>query len=228
MYKLLIALVFISTSVLTAQSNPNSLIHVKGTVLDSNGDPVKRAIIYVDSVKTFTKTNKRGFYTIDVPSDTGQMMAFSSKYGMVAGLLEGDELNFQFQKDQPKISENELKQIGFTVDTNRKRRVDPSDYENYSSIYDLIKAMFTGVTVRGSDIRVRGYSSLPTDSGDLNSLGANPSEPLVVVDGNYVSSTALNQFLPKDVESIELLKDSDAAIYGARGATGVFIITLKK
>lgn len=228
MYKLLIALVFISTSVLSAQDNRDSLIHVKGTVLDSKGEPVKKAIIYVDSVKTFIKTNKRGFYTIDVPSDTRQMMAFSSKYGMVAGNLEGDELNFQFQKDQLTVSENELRQMGFTVDTNRKVRVDPENYKDYNSIYDLIKAMFTGVTVRGTDIRVRGYSSLPPSSGDSNSFGGNPSEPLVVVDGNYVSSTELGQWLPEDVKSIELLKSGDTALYGARGATGVLIITLKK
>lgn len=228
MYRLLMVLVFISSSILSGQNNQDSLIHVKGTVLDSNGNPVKRAIIYVDSVKTFTKTNKRGFYTIDIPPDTGQLMAFSSKFGMVAGNLEGNELNFQFQKDQPIISENELKQIGFKVDTNRKGRVDPSDYKDYNSIYDLIRAMFTGVTVRGNEILVRGYSSLPPSSGDSGSFGTNTSAPLVVVDGNYVLSTELSQFLPKDVKSIELIKDGDAALYGARGATGVFIITLKK
>lgn len=86
MYRLLMVLVFISSSILSGQNNQDSLIHVKGTVLDSNGNPVKRAIIYVDSGKTFTKTNKRGFYTIDVPPDTGQLMAFSSKFGRWQGI----------------------------------------------------------------------------------------------------------------------------------------------
>ena len=216
MYKLLLPLVLVSTSILSAQKNQDSIVHVKGTVLDSDGELVKKAIIYVDSVKTFIKTNKRGFYSIEVPSDTKQLMVFSSKYGMVAGNLEGDELNFQFQKDQAKISETELEQMGFTVDTNRKGRVDPANYEDYPSIYTLISAMFTGITVNGTKITVRGIAT----------LGSDVSEPLAVVDGTYISSRDLNQFLPRDVN--ELLKDGDAALYGARGAAGVLIITLNK
>src|SRR5262249_48884661 len=87
-----------------------------------------------------------------------------------------------------------------------------------------ISGMVSGVEVQttnsqpGSEmrIRVRGGNSLN---------GSN--DPLVVVDG--VIGADLNQINPNDVESVDVLKDASAtAIYGARGANGVIMITTKR
>ncbi|KXO01105.1 TonB-dependent receptor [Aequorivita aquimaris] len=94
----------------------------------------------------------------------------------------------------------------------------------------------TGVPGGGFSVRIRGR----------NSIRADGSEPLYIVDGvpypsqslgdsrvstvlGYVPQSPLNGINPNDIESIEVLKDADAtAIYGSRGANGVVLITTKK
>lgn len=85
----------------------------------------------------------------------------------------------------------------------------------YSDIYDYLKGRVAGVTVQGTTIRVRGSRSV---------LGDN--DPLILVDGLEMSD--LSSISPDSVDSIEVLKDASTAIYGARGANGVILITLKK
>jgi TonB-dependent SusC/RagA subfamily outer membrane receptor len=68
----------------------------------------------------------------------------------------------------------------------------------------------------GLNIRIRGLST----NGDNN--------PLILVDGVPYSSDGLNALNPSDVESINVLKDASAAIYGVRAANGVIIVTTKQ
>ena len=84
----------------------------------------------------------------------------------------------------------------------------------YANMYEYLEGRIPGVTVVGDKIRIR-------ETGPLNSFG----EPLLMVDGIEVSD--LNSINPNDVESVEVLKDASASIYGARGGNGVVLITTK-
>lgn len=85
----------------------------------------------------------------------------------------------------------------------------------YTNIYEYIKGRVAGVEVRGTEIRIRGERSI---------LGDN--SPLYVVDGMVVDD--ISYISPNMVERIDVLKDaSSTSIYGARGANGVIIITLR-
>lgn len=68
----------------------------------------------------------------------------------------------------------------------------------------------------GTTIRIRG----------TNSLGSN--DPLVVIDGVPDRDGGMNRLNPTEIESISVLKDASAAIYGARAANGVILITTKR
>ncbi|MDT3357040.1 MAG: TonB-dependent receptor plug domain-containing protein [Bacteroidota bacterium] len=91
----------------------------------------------------------------------------------------------------------------------------------YSNIYDYIRGRVPGVTVlkvgqNGGKIIIRGL-------GSINSS----TDPLMLVDG--VEVTDLSYINPSDVKSIDVLKDAaSCAIYGARGANGVILISTKK
>ena len=90
----------------------------------------------------------------------------------------------------------------------------------YNTIYDYIRDKVPGVVVERSDsstqkIYVRGVST-------INS----PTDPLIIVDGVEVDD--ISSINPYDVESIDVLKDAAASIYGVRGNNGVIIISLKK
>ncbi|MFL5606870.1 MAG: TonB-dependent receptor plug domain-containing protein [Gemmatimonadaceae bacterium] len=95
-----------------------------------------------------------------------------------------------------------------------------------TSMADMIDGRFPGVEVRrlaggGMSVRIRGTHTFKGDA-----------EPLYVVDGvpqHPRAAGALNDIDPRDVQSISVLKDAGStAIYGARGANGVILITTKR
>ncbi len=86
-----------------------------------------------------------------------------------------------------------------------------NDFCNYTNIFDLIKGRFSGVTVSGGNIYIRGSGSF---SGQ--------TQALYIING--VSSSSIDWIQPCQIKSIDILKDSNAAIYGARGGNGVVLI----
>jgi TonB-dependent SusC/RagA subfamily outer membrane receptor len=92
-----------------------------------------------------------------------------------------------------------------------------NEFCNYSNIFDLIKGRFSGVTVTGDRIYVRGGN---------NSFSAGATQALIVVDG--VATSSIDWLDPCQVKSINVLKDSNAAIYGSRGGNGVIVIETRK
>ena len=84
----------------------------------------------------------------------------------------------------------------------------------YADMYEYLEGKIPGVTVVGDKIRIR-------ETGPLNEGG----DPLLLVDGIEVND--LNAINPNDVDSVEVLKDASASIYGVRGGNGVILITTK-
>ena len=83
----------------------------------------------------------------------------------------------------------------------------------YKDIYEYLQGKVPGVQVVGTSIRIRGISS------------NNNTDALIIVDGMEVSD--VSDLNPADVASVEVLKDSEATLYGMRGANGVVIIKTK-
>lgn len=104
------------------------------------------------------------------------------------------------------------KDLGFAVN---KIGVDEKVISSYTSIAEYLRGRVPGVEVneRGG-IQIRGKNS-------INS----PTEALIVVDGTICDN--LNTINPMDIQSVEVLKDGSASIYGVRGANGVVLITTK-
>lgn len=94
-----------------------------------------------------------------------------------------------------------------SVDPNMEKTI-------YRNIYELIQGKCAGVMVNGTQITIRGENSINSST-----------EPLFIVNG--APQTSIDWINPNDVKSIDVLKDSATAIYGARGANGVIVITLK-
>ena len=92
-----------------------------------------------------------------------------------------------------------------------------NEFCSYSNIYDLIRGQLSGVTVSGSEVYVRG---------GLNSFSSENTMALYVVDGQPTKD--LDCIQPCQVKSINVLKDSNAAIYGTRGGNGVVLIETVK
>jgi TonB-dependent SusC/RagA subfamily outer membrane receptor len=93
------------------------------------------------------------------------------------------------------------------------------DFSMYSDMYDLLRGKFSGVTVQGNEIIVRGIKTFQ---------GVEGNSALLVVDGIIVNQQDFATLSPLDVQSIDVLKDGSSSIYGSRGANGVVLVETKK
>ena len=200
-------------------------VTVKGTVIDSEDNPVIGATIVVKGTTTGTTTDLDGNYTISVVP--GQELEFSY-VGMQASTIKVGDQHVINVKMADGEQLDELVVIGYgTVKkshlTGAVSSVSGKDLQaNVArSVSSALQGRVAGVTVsspsgqpgEGLKINIRGISSLEN------------TDPLYVIDGVYGD---INMVDPADIQSIEVLKDaSAAAIYGSRAANGVVLITTK-
>lgn len=220
----LILIICLALSESLPAQKSNSKITVTGVVTDENKKPVAGAMILVDNKNTSIVTDVNGYYRIKVKSDAQTISVFT-----LNGLSGEEKINgrtaifFTLKGARGKTAEKEQEnkvEVGYgavnkddlTMPVNQ---VDMGDNKNasYSTIYDLLRGTVPGIQIFGKSIRLQG-------SGTTN---AN-SEPLLVVDGQIVSS--IDYIHPREVKSVEVLKGASASIYGSRGANGVLMIKL--
>ena len=216
---------------LAAQKN-NKKIKLSGSVLDAQLYPIANAIIIIDGQKTDVLTDPTGKYRIRV-SPT------ASKIGVVSftnGLLEEEinnriRINFRYSNLESRVLPENLSEIsigeesvntgyGYTKKkyvTTSIRKIDARDkkYASYRSVQEMLEREVSGLRIINGEVVIRG---------SMNMFGWVPA--LVNVDG--VPTDDLDGIKPAVVESIEVLKDASAAVYGTRGYGGVVLITTKK
>jgi len=204
---------------------------VQGRVTDSNGDPLPGVNIIIKGTTTGTVTDMDGNYNLTVNDIQNDVLVFRFIGFADQEVPVNGRTNIDVQMEEETIGLDEVVAIGYG--TVRKRDLTGSvasvSGDNLQDIpvtstAQAITGRLAGVqitTTEGSPdaeikIRVRGGGSITQDNS-----------PLYIVDGFPVSS--ISDIAPTDIESIDVLKDaSSTAIYGARGANGVIIITTKE
>lgn len=209
---------------------------IRGTVTNVQGEPVAGAGVMVAELTNIgTVTDADGNFQFSLNESQAQqsknltVTCLGMKTLTVAIPLSGGPLSIVMENDSEFIEE--LVVIGYgTVRqkdlTGSVVNVSENNFNKgvVTSVTDMIAGQVAGLVVTkaggdptsGATMRLRGTTSL---------LGGNG--PLVVIDG--VPDASINLVSPDDVESVSVLKDaSAAAIYGARSANGVIIITTKK
>jgi len=203
---------------------------ITGKVTDSSGQPVPGVSVSIKGTSSGTITDADGIYSLGKVQD-GTVLVFSF-VGMRTQEIEVAERSvINVVMEEEAIGIGEVVAVGYG--TQRKRDISgaissiKTEDVNAGVVINssqMLKGRAAGVFVRqnsgepggGISIRIRGASSVSSDN-----------EPLYVVDG---FPTDLGKDInPGDIESIEILKDAAAtAIYGARGANGVVLITTKQ
>jgi len=203
---------------INAQNTDEKITWLTGTVLNTEQEPVKKAVIFVDSVMSKTKTDKKGRLEIGIKEGTKFISAYSKAYGIKTVPYQGDNgILITFLETNSELSEENLEELGFNTSAVMRTIKKPKDYSKYLNMYQLIKNEVPGAMVTGTTIRLRGNA--------LNSVNAG-QDPLILVDGNLVGS--IEQILPIDVASVRVIRDEGTSIYGSRGANGVILIKMKK
>ena len=209
---IILVLVLCNLGELTAQDD--EIQWVNGKVLSDKGTPLKRAIIYLDSVKTKIKTNKKGEFRIGLKPLNKTISAYSWNHGVKTMKYNGeDSIAIVFPKIENIMSEENLEGLGFVTKIKRTKKK-PKDYSMYLTMYQLIATEIPGARVNGTTVQL-----VPPNSVQ------NAQDPLIIVDGTPVSS--MEFIFPREVESVRVLRDDSASFYGSRGASGVILIKMK-
>lgn len=197
---------------------------VQGTVLDENGDPVVGATVVLKGHSVSTSTDVSGRFSIRVPAQGAHLIVSCIGYSRVEVPVTDSPLRVQLKSNN---TLNEAVVVGYGTTkkvnlTGAVAAVDGEVLENrpitnigqgLQGVVPNLNVSVSGAPGQGSSFNVRGTTSI------------NGGSPLVLVDNVQMDPNLVN---PDDVASITVLKDAaSAAIYGARGAYGVILITTK-
>ena len=212
------------------------LIEVSGRVVDDKGDPIPGATVIVYGTQQGVSTDVDGRYTLRVPSDAVLRVSFVGYKTETVNVNGKDRVNITLNPTSENIEEVQVVAFG----TQKKESVvsaittiRPMDLKSSSS--DLTTQL-TGKIAGIIGWQTGGMPGALTEEemntkfyirGISSSNGV--SEPLVLIDGVESSRLDLARMAPEDIESFSVLKDASAtAMYGARGANGVILVTTKK
>lgn len=202
---------------------------VSGTVTDNRGAPIVGGTVLVKDTTTGTVTDAEGRFELKA-SPSSQIEV--SMLGYLSQTIPvGNRTVFEVQL-QEKINElDDVVVVGYGTQIRRNivgavETISGSVVENRPNAYLLrsIQGQIPGVNITMVDGKPSRSATINI-RGNTQSIGAGGSA-LCLIDGVEGDLTAMN---PEDVESITILKDaSSAAVYGARGAFGVVLVTTKK
>lgn len=203
---------------------------ISGTIKDVGGEPLLAVTVLVKGTATGTNSDIEGKFKLEIPAK-GQVLVFSFIGMKTLEVPIGDRTVFDIVMEDDIANLDEVVVVGYGT---MKRR----DVIGASSAVrgaDIIKApvssaaealtgRMAGVQLSTTEgqpgaeiiIKIRGGTSISQDNS-----------PLYIIDG-FPSEDGLKNISPSDIERIDVLKDaSSTAIYGARGANGVVLITTK-
>ena len=197
---------------------------VTGVVRDDMGETLPGVSICIDDSKVCTITDGNGFYTLKVPANACDLkFTFVGMENAIVHLKAG---NSHLTQDVTMTSSASLDEVVVTgYQTISKKNMTGATatitaetlQDRYTSnIVSNLEGRIAGLSTYGGELKIRGTSSLYAETS-----------PLLVVDGLPMEGklTDLNIY---DIETINVLKDAAAtAIYGARAANGVIVVTTK-
>jgi len=200
---------------------------ITGYVTDSNGDPVIGATVIELSTKNGTITDIGGAFVLEVSEKSIVQVSYIGY--TPAEIKIGNQNNLTIRlKESTKILD-ELVVIGYG--TIKKKDLTGAVTTISSENITNRKTTQLSTALQGamSGVMVTRNSNEPGSTGTIKVRGITTisnSDPLVIVDGVPAS---INDINPNDVENISVLKDAaSAAIYGARAASGVIVVTTKR
>lgn len=229
--KILHAFVFLCVWGASLHAAAQSL-QVKGRITSaSDGTPLPGVTVSVQGRNTATLSNESGEYSLDIPGSSATLVF--TQVGMATKQVvvrAGGVYDVSLDDDMTEL--DQLVVVGYntqkkSVVTGAITRVKASDLETMpvTRLEQSLQGRTSGLTIASNSgqpgsaatIRVRGFTTF----GNNN--------PLWVVDGVVVDAGGISYLNQSDIESIEVLKDaSSQAIYGARAAAGVILVTTKK
>jgi TonB-linked SusC/RagA family outer membrane protein len=230
--KKLLSVLFLLSFTLAAVYAQN--IQIKGTVVSgTDNEPLPGVNVVVKgNTSTGTITDFNGTFTLSAPADAILSISYIGFKSQEIAVKGHKDIKIVLQEDSETL--DEVVVVGYGVQkksvvTASIAKVSADDLASTAPVRmdNALKGLASGVTVTSSSgqpgaaaqIRVRGVGTIRTENG--------AADPLYIVDGMPLEG-GLDYLNPNDIESIEVLKDAaSGAVYGARAANGVILVTTK-
>jgi TonB-linked SusC/RagA family outer membrane protein len=227
---------------------------VKGSVKDTNGEPIIGASIHVQGAKAGAVTDVNGNFSLKCSPKSTLVITYIGMENKVVQVGGKKVINVVMKENAKALDEvvvtalgikREFKSLGYAMSTIKGDELTEAgkSANPFAALYG--KAAGVGIQIGaagptgGVNIRIRGAASLESSSN---------TRPLFVVDGvpihdentsmesrgydplnSFDYGSGINDINPEDIESIDILKGAKAAVlYGSEGANGVVLITTKK
>jgi TonB-linked SusC/RagA family outer membrane protein len=204
---------------------------IRGTVTDaSNGEGLAGVAVLLKGTSQGTTTDASGRYQLSVPNESA-VLVFSYVGFLTEEVTVGNRTTIDIRLAGDIKTLGEVVVVGYGTQSRKDLTGSISSVRGedigklpVASVTQALQGQAAGVEIVTNNgapganvsVRIRGVGTV------------NNTDPLYVVDGLPIFG-GLNQINPQDIESIEVLKDASAgAIYGARAANGVVLITTKK
>jgi TonB-linked SusC/RagA family outer membrane protein len=214
----------------TASTTDAVAVPITGKVVDKNGEAIIGASILEKGTTNGVSTDLNGNFKLSV-AGPGSVLVVAYIGFNNQEVTVGNQTNINITLVEGVKNLTEVVVVGYGTQkkitvTGAISSVKAADLQDQqvTRIDDALRGRVSGVNVVQSSgspgstptIRVRGITSI------------NKSDPLYVIDGVVVDNGGIDNINPNDVESIDVLKDASAAIYGSRASNGVIIVTTKK
>ena len=204
----------------SAQQQP-----VKGVLRSTSNEPLPGATVTVKGTNRTVVTDDNGSFTIDAP--VGSTLVISNVGYQEREFRVGSTNDLNLELEAQDNSLNEVVVTGYTAQkkgslTGSIATVTAKDLDRVhggSTVSTGLAGKLPGVSFRMADGRPGASANI-----QIRNMG----NPLFVIDGIQQDAGQFNNLAPNDIESITVLKDASAAIYGVRAANGVVVVTTKK
>lgn len=207
---------------------------VTGIVTNLKGEPVIGGNVMVKGTSTGTSTGVDGKFTLNVPTNKAVLVVSCIGY-LTKEVPVGEQKQLSIQLEEKNASIDELVVVGYG--TQRKATVTGSvasvtgkDMKQSASpnLSNSIVGRMPGVIANNrSGQPGNDYSEIYVRGKGTNSSTPGANSPLFVIDG-VANRGGFERLNPSDIESLTILKDASAAIYGAQAANGVILVTTKR
>ncbi|MDR3217696.1 MAG: TonB-dependent receptor [Dysgonamonadaceae bacterium] len=207
------------------QQQPEKPHSLSGKVMDENGEPLIGVSISVKGTDTRTITDSRGNYYIETPSDGMIDFSYIGFQNLSVSVNKRTTIDIVLKEDAQSI--DEVVVVGYGTLKKETLSGAISTISNKDILTTKSPSLAVALAGKVSGLQIRQNNGLPGSfNTNINVRGL--GTPLFVIDGVVRNEpTEFQKLNPEDIESITVLKDASAAIYGINSSNGAILVKTK-
>ncbi|MBE8721541.1 SusC/RagA family TonB-linked outer membrane protein [Sphingobacterium pedocola] len=231
----------VASKVVSDLAYSHKLINVTGKVVDKAGNPIAGATVFIKGSKTSAGTDQNGVFRMNLPTGNEVLVVSFVGYKSQEIAVDG-RVNLSITLESSADNLDEVVVVGYGQQkkihlTGAVETISGEELEDLpvTNVGAALAGRVLGLNVSGGVRRPGGPATLQLRNPMSVSKDGGTNQPLYVIDGiiqvtsqGAPDNSLFNTLSPAEIESLSFLKDGSAAVYGARGANGVVLVTTRR